>query len=114
MTRPEVNGPDLFSRLVHLIYVSDPPVNLFPSIHCLTSLFCFIAVRKNNAVPKAYKVITFIIAVLVFISTLTTKQHVIVDVVGGVALAEFSYWFVRISGFTRIYRRILERREYVQ
>ena len=112
--RPVIEGVTFWNDAMLGLYGMDAADNLFPSIHCLTSWFCFIAVRKNNAVPKAYKVISFIIAVLVFISTLTTKQHVIVDVVGGVALAEFSYWFVRVSGFTRIYRRILERREYVQ
>ena len=112
--RPVIEGGTFWNDAMLGLYGMDAADNLFPSIHCLTSWFCFIAVRKNNAVPKAYKVISFIIAVLVFISTLTTKQHVIVDVVGGVALAEFSYWFVRVSGFTRIYRRILERREYVQ
>jgi hypothetical protein len=38
-------------------------------------------------------------AVAVFISTLTTKQHVLVDVAGGVILAEGCYF---IAGHTRI------------
>jgi membrane-associated phospholipid phosphatase len=34
-------------------------------------------------------------AIAVFLSTLTTKQHVIIDVIGGVVLAELSCFIAR-------------------
>ena len=105
--RPVIVGGDFWNDAMLNLYSMDAADNLFPSIHCLTSWFCYIAVRKNDDIPKSYKAISFILAVMVFISTLTTKQHVIVDVIGGVALAEFSYWFVQKSGFTRLYRKVL-------
>jgi hypothetical protein len=37
-------------------------------------------------------------ALFVFVSVLTVKQHVIADVIGAVVFAEFSYW---ITGFDR-------------
>ena len=40
------------------------------------------------------------------ISTLTTKQHVIVVVIGGVALAEGSYFVVKF-GFDGFYEKII-------
>lgn len=88
MTRPVVNGSDLFSRLVHLIYASDPPVNLFPSIHCLESWCCIRAsfLLKHKSIP--YRIATVIMSLGVFASTLLIKQHVLVDVFGGIIVFE--------------------------
>ena len=49
------------------------------------------------------------IAVLVFVSTLVTKQHVIVDVIGGVVVAELT-WLVscRTNGW-KIYRNLVHK-----
>lgn len=105
--RPEITGTDVFSQLMRLLYQLDQPVNLFPSIHCLVSWLCWIGVRKNNHVPRFYQWFSLITAILICISTLTTRQHVLVDVVGGIVLAEFSYY---LSGFHRIrsiYARII-------
>lgn len=112
--RPVIEGGSFWNDAMIALYGVDAADNLFPSIHCLTSWFCFIAVRKNKSISDIYKVVSFILAVAVFISTLTTRQHVIIDVIGGVALAEFSYWFTRVSGFTKLYRKVMERGKYVQ
>lgn len=99
-TRPEIAGHSLWEEAMRLVYRLDAPDNLFPSIHCLTSWFCFIAVRGNPEIPKWYRAASLAMALLVCVSTLTTKQHVLPDVFGGVALAEASYWFVEKSGFS--------------
>lgn len=112
--RPVVTGDSFWNQALLLLYNIDAPDNLFPSIHCLTGWFCFIAVRKNSTVPKAYKVVSLVIALFICGSTLTTKQHVLLDVIGGVALAEFSYWFVEVSSFKELYKRLLGSRVYVQ
>lgn len=44
--------------------------------------------------------ISAIIAVLVFISTLVTKQHVIVDVISAVIISEVVWWVV---GRSKVY-----------
>lgn len=92
LARPEVTGTDLCSRLVRLIYASDPPVNLFPSIHCLESWCCIRAsflLKKSN---RAYRIATIIMSLGVFASTLFIKQHVIADVFGGIAVFEVGFW----------------------
>ena len=104
-TRPAIVGDSLWDGLMRLLYQVDAADNLFPSIHCLTSCFCYIAVRGNKKIPKWYQITSFWIAVSIYISTLTTKQHVWYDVAAGVALAEFSYWFVEKSGFAGWYTR---------
>lgn len=105
--RPIIEGNSIFDELMRILYQIDAADNLFPSIHCLTSCFCFIAVRQNKKVPKWYVFISFFIAISVYISTLTTKQHTIIDVLGGIVLAEGSYLFVQKSGFSKWYQCML-------
>lgn len=101
--RPAVEGNSIWDELMRILYQIDAADNLFPSIHCSTSWFCFLAVRKNDKIPKWYALASLLMALSVCVSTLTTKQHVLMDVIGGVALAEGSYWFAPKSGFARWY-----------
>ena len=91
MVRPEITGTTVFDWLLRLIYTCDPADNLFPSIHCFASWLCWIGVRGNKDIPKWYQTISLVMAILVCISTLTVKQHVIADVPAGILLSELSY-----------------------
>ena len=92
LIRPEITGTDIFSQLVRFIYSVDSPVNLFPSIHCLESWCCIRAAFKLHLkTPERthiYQAATIIMSLGVFASTLFIKQHVIVDVFGGIAAFE--------------------------
>ncbi|MDD6036112.1 MAG: phosphatase PAP2 family protein [Lachnospiraceae bacterium] len=103
--RPVIEEKTIWDTMMMWLYRIDAADNLFPSIHCLTSWLCFIAVRENNRIPKWYKVTSVLIAVAICISTLTTKQHVLIDVFAGVGLAEVSYLFVKKSGFAKWYEK---------
>lgn len=105
--RPVIDENSIWDELMRMLYHVDAADNLFPSIHCLTSTFCFIAVRGNEEVPKWYKIVSFLITASICVSTLTTRQHVLVDVIAGIALSELSWWFVKKSGFSRWYRNII-------
>lgn len=105
--RPAILGNTIWHDLMRLVYRLDAADNLFPSIHCLTSWFCYIAVRRNTAVPGWYRRLSLAFAVLVFLSTLTTKQHVVLDVAGGALLAEWSYSFAEKSGFSAWYKKMI-------
>lgn len=99
LVRPEVTGTDVFSSLVRLIYSVDAPVNLFPSIHCLESWCCIrAAFQINLKTPKRtriYRILTIIMSIGVFLSTLFIKQHVIVDIFGGIAAFEIGLFLSR-------------------
>ncbi len=107
--RPAIDGCGLWERALALLYRMDAPDQLFPSIHCLTSWFCFIAVRKNADIWLPYRCLTLLFALCVCVSTLTTKQHVLADAAAAIALAEGSYLFVEKSGFARRYQKALSR-----
>lgn len=89
--RPEITGNSVWDMLMQFVYNVDEASNLFPSIHCLVSWFCYIGIRGRKEIPIWYRAFSCLMAIAVFISTLTTKQHVLMDVVGGVLLAEVSF-----------------------
>lgn len=91
MPRPEITGNGISEQLMLWLYRADASDNLFPSIHCLVSWLCYIGVRKQAHIPKSYRALSCFFAILVFISTVTTRQHVIADVLAGIVLAEASY-----------------------
>ena len=109
--RPAILGNSVWDGLMRVLYRVDAADNLFPSIHCLTSAFCFIAVNHNEKIPKWYKAVSFLIVFGICISTLTTRQHVLADVIAGVALSQLSWIFVEKSGFTRRYMDIISKME---
>lgn len=86
--RPEVVGTTFADTLLRFLYSIDQPANLFPSIHCLVSWMCYIGIRGNERVPKWYRAFSCIFALLVVISTQTTKQHYIADAIAGILIAE--------------------------
>lgn len=88
MARPAVQGLNVWGSLVRALYILDAPVNLFPSIHCLNSWLCWASARDIPAFSRGYKAFALCAAVAVCVSTLTLRQHVLLDVAGGILLAE--------------------------
>jgi membrane-associated phospholipid phosphatase len=89
--------------MVKFVYGVDSASNLFPSIHCLVSWFCFIGIRKSKKIPLWYKVFSCIFAILVCASTQFTKQHYLIDVVGGILIAELCFY---LTNHTQIYNKV--------
>lgn len=118
LARPEISGSGIWDQMLRLVYTIDPSANLFPSIHCLVSWFCYVGIRGQKKIPVWYQRFSCIFAVLVCVSTQVTKQHYIIDLIAGVLLAEAMYlvgqktdWYLKLqSAFTKINRGVhLER-----
>ena len=92
-----------------LIYRLDSPDNLLPSIHCLENWICFRGALRCRKVGRGYQVGTLIFALMVFVSTLLVKQHLVLDVVTGVAVVEIGLFLSRQTGAGRIYERLNRR-----
>ena len=110
-TRPLITGSGLWNQAALWLYSIDAADNLFPSIHCLVSWFCYLGIRGRKEIPRWYQSVSMVIAILVFASTLITKQHVIVDEAGGILLAEFCFFIGRKTDLYRIYERFGSRIE---
>jgi len=105
--RPEITDEGFWGFMMETLYKIDTPENLFPSIHCLVSWFCWIGVRKRKDVHPLYRYFSLAVAIAVCISTLTTRQHVIVDVFGGVLIAELCYFIAKFPGIRAVYSKFI-------
>ena len=108
-TRPAVEPEGFWNQVVFYLYRIDAADNLFPSIHCLVSWFCYIGLRGKKSVPRWYRAASCLMAVLVCISTLTTKQHVIPDVIAGILLAEICLCIGKIPRVWKTYETLLDK-----
>lgn len=86
--RPEMVENGIGAWLLELIYSADVPDNLFPSMHCSVSWLSFRFLSKAKSIPAIWKWASFVFAVLVFASVVFTKQHIVLDIVSGVIVAE--------------------------
>lgn len=86
---PTIHASILFFRTI------DPPGNSFPSLHVAMSFFltgCY----TFFATSRTKRILFWIWSILISFSVLTTKQHYIIDIFGGVILA---------AGFLLLIRR---------
>ncbi len=88
LNRPEVVGSGFFEKILALIYSMDAADNLFPSIHCLESWVCWRGCRKLTGAPRWFSGANLVFTLMVFASTVLLKQHVLIDIAGGIAVSE--------------------------
>ncbi len=96
--RPSVEtlqGRGFLCSLTALVYSLDTPDNLFPSIHCLESWVCLRGALMIKKLPAWYKVSMLVMTLLVFASTVLVRQHVLLDIAGGVAAFEAGLFISR-------------------
>lgn len=72
---------------ISLIYSIDPPYNLFPCLHLSVAGVAAFSVWKAS---KPYGSALLLSVILVGVSVCTVKQHYLLDVLGGIALAAFA------------------------
>ncbi len=109
LSRPELNGMGIWDRCLRLVYWIDTPDNLFPSLHCMISWLCWIGIRGDRNVPLLVRLATLSMAIAVCLVTLTTRQHVLLDVAGGVLLSEICYSCAGCRGVLRGYSAFMDK-----
>lgn len=84
ISRPIIASTDFFTLLTNTIYKYDMPNNAFPSLHVsLTATISTVIYEKNTTVGIILMFMTF----LIILSTVFIKQHVFLDLIGGLMLA---------------------------
>lgn len=106
IVRPEVTEGGVTGFLMNFVYNSDAPINLFPSIHCLESWFCFRAAMSQKRCNGIYRVIMGVSSILVFMSVVMVKQHVLVDIIGGILILEIGLYISNRLNLSRFYEMI--------
>ena len=93
---PLVADGSLTTRFFEGLRVTDAPTNCFPSLHVSSVyLSSFIFIKEKRKLFPIY----FIWASLIGLSTLTTKQHYLADVIAGLGLAYGFYWLFHSKKF---------------
>ncbi len=87
----------LTERFVLALYASAGPRNANPSMHCLMSWLCILTTRMDKKMPVGMKVFMWVMGIAICVSTQLLKQHYIIDLITGIALAEAAYWIFRKS-----------------
>lgn len=90
MPRPDIVADGWMRYLFEGIYFVDGPHNLFPSLH--VSSVSYVGFINWRFCGKKFGVASALLAILICLSTLTTKQHAVVDVVGGVMLGWAAFY----------------------
>lgn len=84
----EVLGQGFVVWGLRFLYAADPPYNCFPSLHVAHS---FVSALTCYRVHRELGIAAAFCASLVAVSTLYSKQHYVLDVVGGIFLASAAY-----------------------
>lgn len=94
--RPSAEGDGVFLWICRLLFASDKPINVFPSMHCYEAVIVHLTVFRNEKLRKniSLRVGSLILSVLICLSTVFIKQHSVADIFGGVALAFILYFIV--------------------
>lgn len=89
--RPKLIGNDILTKLVKFVYNSDNPFNCFPSIHVLFSYVMIKGVKKSESKNLIINGSICIMSLLIILSTQFIKQHVILDLIFAILLADGIY-----------------------
>ncbi len=107
---PVISDNTVFDHGMRMIFAVDRPINLFPSIHCLESWICFrgamMLSKKNGWYIAAQGVFTL----LVFASTLFTKQHLILDIPAGILVGEIGLFLSKKFNLWRFMNKLQPRK----
>ena len=108
MTQPVVGENDdaSWNFLARMIYQADEPNNLFPSIHCMNSYFVARGTWKCRNLPKGYKWFCLFACVSIFASTLFIRQHLFVDLIGAVVVAESAFLLEKATHAGRLFDKL--------
>ena len=91
-------NPTFFDKLREFWYSldgSEMAYNLLPSFHCINSTLCYLGVAGRREIPKWFRVYSLVTTLLIFFSTLYVKQHYILDIPTGIAIAVIAYYLCK-------------------
>jgi membrane-associated phospholipid phosphatase len=92
MQKTYATGDDWFSKLAYFQQSKDTAYNNFPSLHVGLNVYAYALIAwQSRKINPAW----LVLPVLIIISTLLVKQHLVIDVLGGLVLATGGFLLFR-------------------
>lgn len=84
---------NVFTDAVRMLYATDTPTNILPSIHVFNSLAIHMSLTNCESLRehRSIRYGSLILTILIIMSTMFLKQHSVIDVCMGATLALFGY-----------------------
>lgn len=96
--RPDVHIKGFFTLVLYLVYFFDGPMaNLFPSMHCWMCFYYIYYMLFNKEIDKRWRIGIIIFSILVILSTMFIKQHVVIDVIAALVFSIICYTITRFA-----------------
>ena len=90
--RPDVSIKGISTLTCYLVYYFDGPMaNLFPSMHCLMCFYYLYYMLFNKEIDKRWRIGISVWSILIILSTMFAKQHVVADVIGAFVISAVIY-----------------------
>ncbi len=83
----------------------DMAYNLLPSFHCINSTVSYLGVCGRKEIPLWFRIYSLIITILIYASTVFVKQHFILDVFSGIAVALIAYFVCMKWNWGRMFNK---------
>lgn len=92
----EMPRDNVFTRIVDVLWKTDTPTNLWPSIHVYNSMGAHFAIIRSRELEnrRGIKAVSFVLAISIILSTMFIKQHSVFDVLTGIAMGSIMYVLV--------------------
>ena len=106
--RNPIEVHNVFDWILVRVCSLDSIVNACPSFHCFCSTIVIHIVYNYKPVNKKFLIANFIFSIMIYASTLLTKQHYFIDVPCGILLADISILISKKINFNRLFENIIE------
>ena len=112
--RPNLIGNEgFFEAWVAHLYRTDTPTNIWPSIHVYNSLGVEFAVARSEKFRKHkwIRISSFILCILIILSTMFLKQHSVFDVGTAIILAVGMYYLIYYLDILQMIKTAREKKQ---
>lgn len=94
--RPEAYGSNFAAQIVKWTQGFDTNTNVFPSMHVVGALGAAFAIAKSQKLKSIVwlQILNWVLCVTIIMATVFLKQHSVLDIVAGIVVCVFVFWFV--------------------
>ena len=98
-----------FDNILLFLRQYDKNVACCPSFHCFLSALICIAISSVQNIKNELKIRFYIVSGFIILSTLFTKQHVIIDCIVGILLSVISWNLAKNERYIDILKRLFKK-----